>query len=139
VTTQRGDKKGATKVSKKVAGGKDGVGEKEMRSVAADMKQAFAVDAGREKRLTRFTTFQVTVPPTADEVRALRSRLQLSQSGFAKVVNVGVRAVQSWEQGSRQPDGAAVTLLWLLTRHQNAVLGWLKERESADRKFSVSH
>jgi putative transcriptional regulator len=111
----------------------------EMESVAADMKQAFAVDAGKERRLTRFTTYKVTVPPSAEEVKALRTRLKLSQTGLAVTVNVGVRTVQSWEQGLRQPEGTAVTLLWLLSKHSDKVLGWLKERKATDRVFSVGH
>jgi putative transcriptional regulator len=36
---------------------------------------------------------------------------KLSQSQFAKLLGVSVRTLQEWEQGRKQPSGAAKTLL----------------------------
>ena len=61
------------------------------------------------------TTFVVIPPdpPRFDKkhLQTLRRRNRMSQSGFAKVLNVSVKAVESWEQGVRHPNGAALRLL----------------------------
>lgn len=40
-----------------------------------------------------------------------RSRVGLSQTQFAEVLGVSTRTLQEWEQGRRQPSGAARALL----------------------------
>lgn len=51
----------------------------------------------------------------AKEVRAIRERLELSQSEFAKLIQVNVRTLQNWEQGHRHPTGPAAALLKLVS------------------------
>ena len=41
----------------------------------------------------------------------MRSRLQLTQSDFAAKFGVTTRAVQSWEQGWRQPPASIVLMM----------------------------
>lgn len=53
-------------------------------------------------------TRELHQPAPAQEIRA---QLQLSQSAFAGLMGVSVRTVQDWEQGRREPRGAARTLL----------------------------
>src|SRR5262249_41285044 len=55
-------------------------------------------------------------PPVlrARDVARLRQQLQMSQSVFARVLNVSSKTVQSWEQGERQPSHAALRLLQIL-------------------------
>ena len=40
-----------------------------------------------------------------------RSRTGLSQPAFARLLGVSARTLQDWEQGRREPTGAARTLL----------------------------
>lgn len=40
----------------------------------------------------------------------------LSQSEFAKLLGVSVRTLQDWEQGRREPSGAAQTLIAIAER-----------------------
>ena len=40
-----------------------------------------------------------------------RQQTGLTQSAFAKLLGVSVRTYQEWEQGRRQPTGAARTLI----------------------------
>ena len=49
-------------------------------------------------------------------VRA-REKSGLSQSRFAKLLGVSVRTLQDWEQGRREPSGAAKTLLKVAELH----------------------
>ena len=41
----------------------------------------------------------------------------LSQSEFAAALQISPRTLQQWEQGRRQPSGAAETLLRIVARH----------------------
>jgi DNA-binding transcriptional regulator YiaG len=50
-------------------------------------------------------------PYTAEMVKEVRGTLKVSQALFAKFLNVSVSAVQKWERGVQQPDGAACRLL----------------------------
>ena len=46
-----------------------------------------------------------------------RRKTGLSQSQFALLLGVSVRTLQGWEQGRKQPSGAARTLITLAQRH----------------------
>ena len=48
---------------------------------------------------------------------AARQKSGLSQSQFAALLGVSVRTLQDWEQGRRQPSGAAKTLFKVAERH----------------------
>lgn len=50
-------------------------------------------------------------------VARARADSGLTQAQFAKLMGVSVRTLQEWEQGRRQPSGAAQTLLTVATRH----------------------
>lgn len=47
----------------------------------------------------------------ARKVRAIRHRLQMSQSLFAHLLGVSLVLVQAWEQGKRMPNATARRLL----------------------------
>ncbi|NEX23324.1 helix-turn-helix domain-containing protein [Thiorhodococcus mannitoliphagus] len=44
-------------------------------------------------------------------VALARYRVKMSQSEFAKLLGVSVRTLQEWEQGRREPSGAARSLI----------------------------
>jgi len=48
---------------------------------------------------------------TSETVKEVRHLLQLSQSLFAKLMNVSTSTVQKWEAGKSEPDGAACRLM----------------------------
>lgn len=49
-------------------------------------------------------------------VISVRKKSGLSQAEFAKLLGVSVRTLQEWEQGRRQPSGAAKTLISIAER-----------------------
>ncbi len=73
-----------------------------------------AIKHGRGRRLA--------VPVPVD-VKAIRDKLQLSQTAFAALLGVSVRTLQDWEQGRRTPRGPAYSLLRVASMHPKALLG----------------
>ena len=53
----------------------------------------------------------------ANDIVKTRMKCGLSQSQFAEALHISPRTLQQWEQGRRQPSGAAETLLKIVARH----------------------
>ena len=68
--------------------------------------------AGKAARVTR-------VAP--NEVAAARQKTGLSQAQFAKALRISARTLQEWEQGRRQPSGAAQALIQIAFRHPEVI------------------
>lgn len=49
------------------------------------------------------------------------SRMGMSQTEFAALLDVSKRMLQEWEQGRRMPTGAAQTLLRVAVQHPEAL------------------
>lgn len=54
--------------------------------------------------------------------QVIRARLDLSQSAFAGLMGVSLRTVQDWEQGRREPNGSARTLLRIAEQNPEVLL-----------------
>lgn len=52
--------------------------------------------------------------------RQARFALRLSRREFSRLLGVSVRTIQAWEQRTREPTGAATTLLRLLVADPEA-------------------
>jgi DNA-binding transcriptional regulator YiaG len=61
-------------------------------------------------------------PMKPAEIRALREGLNASQALFARLLNVSSNAVESWEQGVRQPRQATLKLLYIVRSNPGALL-----------------
>lgn len=57
-----------------------------------------------------------------DSIAAVRSRLGLSQTQFARAFGISLDTLQNWEQGRRKPTGPAKMLLRVAAKHPEAVL-----------------
>lgn len=68
--------------------------------------------AGKAARTT-----VVALTPAAEA----RAKVGVSQSEFAVLLGVSVRTLQDWEQGRREPSGAAKTLLRVAARTPEAI------------------
>jgi len=51
---------------------------------------------------------------TAEDIRALREREQVSQSVFANYLNVSKESVSQWERGEKKPAGPSLKLISLV-------------------------
>lgn len=80
------------------------------RDLGADLVQAILEMKAGQGRV-------VTSP-----VIEARKKTGLSQSQFAALLGVSVRTLQGWEQGRKQPSGAARTLLAIASTNPKAVL-----------------
>jgi putative transcriptional regulator len=83
------------------------------RNITAEIKRGMrevrAIEAGKKKP---GRVHQIEVP----EALEARMRSGLSQQKFADVLGVSARTLQDWEQGRRQPSGAARSLLTIAAR-----------------------
>jgi putative transcriptional regulator len=62
---------------------------------------------------------QILEPPNeykASDVKRIREKNYYSQGIFAKVLNVSIKTVQSWESGMRVPSHAALRLLEIVDK-----------------------
>ena len=103
--------------------------------IIAGLKEAIAFGHGTlpEATLTRrmFSAGAAEIDPapayTARHVADLRDKLKLSQPVFAAALNVSSETVKKWEQGTREPDGAALRLLELAEKHPHLILASVHE------------
>jgi len=65
---------------------------------------------------------KVKVPP----VVSARHASGLSQAEFASVLGISVRTLQKWEQGEREPSGAAKSLIRIAQRHPQVLVDAMK-------------
>ena len=87
--------------------------DKEMEQFANDLLESVRqMKAGQAARVT-----QLAVSPSVEA----RQRVGLTQAEFAKLLGVSVRTLQDWEQGRREPSGAAKTLLRIAAMNPEAV------------------
>lgn len=87
--------------------------DKELEAFQADLlKSVRQMKAGKAARTT---TVKLSVAAEA------RAKVGLSQNAFADMLGVSLRTVQDWEQGRRQPTGAAQTLLRVAAQHPEAL------------------
>jgi putative transcriptional regulator len=87
----------------------------EMKQFQADLLKS--VQEMKTGRAARKTVVSVTRASEA------RTRVGLTQAEFAKLLGVSVRTLQDWEQGRREPTGAAQTLLRVAEQHPRVLRG----------------
>ncbi len=64
---------------------------------------------------------QIKVPKVVN-VRAIRDKLNMSRSDFAALYGFSERTLEKWEQGVRQPVGAARAFLIVIDREPKMVM-----------------
>ena len=85
---------------------------------AYESKRDLAAELLQAVREMKAGQTQVVTSPVIEA----RKKTGLSQSQFAALLGVSVRTLQGWEQGRKQPSGAARTLLAIASTNPKAVL-----------------
>jgi putative transcriptional regulator len=93
---------------------KKAIGETLQSLVSGGIKTSFT-----EKELKKFKVVIPEVEIKAGDILEIRKRIKLSQSVFAKILNVSSSSVKQWEQGTRTPSGSTKILLELLKKNPN--------------------
>jgi putative transcriptional regulator len=78
------------------------------------IRELRAGNVGRVSVVTR--DGRASESPVA-RARVMSQLSQLSQAQFASLLGVSTRTLKEWEQGRREPSGAAKTLLRVVERH----------------------
>jgi putative transcriptional regulator len=85
--------------------------EKFQKDLLQSVKQ---MRRGQAARVTK-----VKLTPAAEA----RASIGMSQQQFAELLGVSARTLQDWEQGRREPTGAARTLLKVAVKHPKVLRG----------------
>ena len=95
------------------------------RNLFAEIAEGF--DALAETRAGKRTlrTHEVEARPapeiTAEELVALRERLNLSRPVLARYLRTNPRTLENWEQGRARPNAQAALLIRLVERYPDTV------------------
>ena len=85
-------------------------------SIRRGLEQAVAYADGRVNE----HDYGVHIPERVD-VKAIRSKLDMTQEEFAGRFGFSVNTLRHWEQGSRQPEGPTRAYLIVIDRASEAV------------------
>ena len=83
------------------------------------MEGAQALEQHLQGKITLRTETRERIEPasiTAEEVKAIREKLNLSQAVFAQKLRTSVRTDQGWEQGKTKPSAHASLLLRMVDK-----------------------
>src|ERR1044071_687799 len=108
---------------------RDHAGGLKVKDADFDLLVTSVRQAGRIKRGEVKPARKVEVRP--EDVKAIRSKLDKSQSEFALMIGVSVATLQNWEQGRRQPEGPARALLKIAAVNPSAVAAALDPHDAA--------
>jgi putative transcriptional regulator len=90
--------------------------KKAFAKISAGLKHAIEIAEGRADP----ATYRAHVPQAVD-VKALRTKLGLTQEQFALRFNLSLARIRDWEQGRSAPDGAVRAYLKVIEREPKAV------------------
>lgn len=85
-------------------------------STVTDMLEAELKVSFTKKELDKMGVDVVPVSLSANAIKNIRKTLGVSQSVFAKLLNVSLSSVRQWEQNLRKPSGSTMVLLELLEK-----------------------
>ena len=95
------------------------------RNLFAEITEGFDALARARAGKQTLRTHDVVIHPvpevTADELLALRERLNLSRSVFARYLRTNPRTLENWEQGRAKPNAQAALLIRLVEKFPDTV------------------
>ena len=89
-------------------------------AVVADDPEAAALAESLPEALRQVQAGRYSVG-YASRTAQTRHKTGLSQNKFVAALNISPATLKSWEQGKRQPGGAALALLNLLDKHPELI------------------
>lgn len=87
------------------------------KKIRESLEDILAYNEGKIK--LRTTEIELPEAPQyykAKDIKSIRERGRYSQGIFAKILNVSVKTVQSWESGKRNPSHCALRLLEIIDK-----------------------
>jgi putative transcriptional regulator len=87
------------------------------KDIIQGLEEALAHARGK-----RVPVISRNVEVKAIDVKRIRRSLDLTQEQMAELLGTSVSGYRKWEQGARQPRGAAKTLLKVMEREPKALL-----------------
>jgi len=90
------------------------VKDSDFQQLLGSVKEAGRIKRGEQEPARKFEV-------RAEDVKAIRAKLDKSQSEFALMIGVSLATLQNWEQGRRQPEGPARALLKVASVNPRAV------------------
>lgn len=88
-----------------------------VRNAKRDLGKELLQSVREMKAGRRGRVHKVKTPPIVEA----RLKSELSQAQFARLLGVSVRTLQDWEQGRREPSGAAKTLILIAARRPDVL------------------
>lgn len=90
--------------------------KRDFNDLLQGVKEMKLIMAGKMKpaRVTR-----IEIKPIS--IKGVRKKLHQSQSEFAFMIGVSPSTLKNWEQGTREPEGAARALLTVAQKNPQAV------------------
>jgi putative transcriptional regulator len=103
----------------------------EKQLLARDAKRDIGAELLLSVRQMKAGKGKVVARVDVPAVTVARLKSGLSQGDFANLLGVSVRTLQDWEQGRRQPSGAARTLITIAEQQPNVLKQVLKSLAAA--------
>ena len=104
--------------------------DSDFEQLVTSVKQAGRIKRGELEPARKFEV-------KAENVKAIRAKLNKSQSEFALMIGVSVSTLQNWEQGRRQPEGPARALLKVASENPIAVASALDPGRSSKTSLAA--
>ncbi len=103
------------------------MGKKDKKKDKKKHRQEVQAPSTANKKSGALDLRAVELPPPPKplkpaDIRALRASMNASQALFARLLNVSSNAVESWEQGIREPRQATLKLLHIAKKTPGALL-----------------
>jgi putative transcriptional regulator len=95
------------------------------RDLFEELKEGFnALQSAREGKITLRQHVVETKPApsiTPEELMALREKLRISRTVFARYLRTNERTLENWEQGRARPNAQAAILIRMVERYPDTV------------------
>lgn len=98
------------------------------QSIIQGLREAVLYKRGKLTKGVKVHSFPTE--PVEVDVKSIRSNLGLTQEEFAAFIHASPRAVQHWEQHTRQPEGPTQVLLQVLAKNPDVVWDTLQHPDT---------